>query len=419
MCSSHRTLAVAAGLAAAVLVAVGFLAGRGVTPAGAPGNAKGPAPRRAPASAPAKPRAAYAAAEPAVAHGDSGATSALPADAVRERARDLYRRLEGAVGSRPGLPEELQRDLVAFLTEGEENRASLFGMVWDPSAPRMILGHLKLFLNDVPDEATRAMLVASLESFDPHAAARADAAAKAKDPSLFVASLRAVSSPAERADMLKRLPKSAWSDRTVAAYLLEVAREDGDAEVRCVAYPLLAAGKVREAVPLLAAVAGDAARGERERAVAAFALGLHPDKPSLDDLLGLYEGSPEPVRRTLLASLAEAPSSRRVDDLLVELVFARDTAEKTRRAAANAIGMRLFRLPAEEARDLGSRTAEAVKALPPEAAVTVLTHLGGVIATNQPLKEAIQDLHRTAPAGGAIQLAIASTPSLRFVTGLN
>ena len=59
-----------------------------------------------------------------------------------------------------------------------------------------------------------------------------------------------------------------------------------------------------------------------------------------------------------------------------------------------------------------------LKSLPAEVTATALNSLGGVVVENQPLREAIHELHRNAPRGGAIQVAIASSPALRMVVGL-
>jgi hypothetical protein len=421
MRSRNLTLAAFAGGAAAFVAAIVLLAGGHVAPASAGETARLRTPARtAPGTTAARPRAPYAAPAPAVDDRTRGQARAdAPAEnAALERARDLFRRLEAAAGSRADLPGDLQRDLLAFLTAGEEDRAALFALAWDPAAPRMIVGRLKVFLMHVADAETRRVLLAAFDSFNPNAAALAEAAARAKDPDLFVASLRAAASPKERVEMMKRIPQGAMAEPHIAAWLLEAARDDADEGVRCIAYGELAVSGAGAAVPILAAAAGDPGRSLAERKSAAFALANHPDRPGVDDLLRLYADGPDEVRRNLLSAFATAPADRRVDDLLIEVLSSPDATPKTRRAAAVAIGTRLPLLPAAEARELGARTAEAVRSLTADDAVEVLTCLGGSVVKNDPLREALQDLHRTAPAGGAIQLAFVTVPALKFVAGL-
>jgi hypothetical protein len=413
------TFAALAGGAAALAGAIALLSsgGRHTADSGRESTLS----RRPATVSAARPRAAYAGRSTAAAESVPAAPAPRPAadGATVEKARDLLRRLQAAVGPRLDFPDDLQRDLLAFLAASEENRAALFTLAWDPAIPRTVVGHLKIFLMNLPDAESRRVLLASFDAFDPNAAALADGAARAKDPALFVASLRAAASGKERLELMKKIPQSALAEPHMAAWLLEAARSDQDEAVRGTAYAQLAFSGSKDVLPLIASVAGDAGRSEFERKSAAFALAIHPEKPSVEDLLRLYETGSEDVRRNLLLAFASAPSSRRVDDLLVEVLTDAGTSEKTRRSAASAVGQRLPRLPAEEARALGARTAEAVRSLGADDAVTVLTNLGGSVVKNQPLREAIQDLRRTAPEGGAIQLAIASVPSLRFVVSMN
>ncbi len=420
MRAKNLTLAAVAGGAAVLVVAVVCLTG-GRADAASRGSSsrKGAAPQSRTAAP--RARAAYA----ARAGGDRTDGRALPdrgaaADgAVLAKARDLLGRLQAAVGPTTELPADLRRDLMDFLDGGEENRTALFSLAWDPSSSRMLLGHLKVFLMGIRDEESRRVLLAAFEAFDPHAAERAAVAARAKDPALFVASLRAAGTAKERVDLMRKIPRESWSEPTIAAWLLESASRDPDEDVRGNAYMLLALGGNAGSLPVIAAAAGDPARSVKERQRAAFALAELPVKPSVDEMLRLYETSPDEVRRNLLAAVAGTPADRRIDDLLLEALAAGETTDKTRKAAASAIQSRLERLPAADARDLGARTAEIVKALDSEKAVLALNSLGGAVCVNEPLKEAVKELERTAPAGGAIQVALVNIPALRFALGRN
>jgi hypothetical protein len=372
----------------------------------------------------ARPRAAYA-----WSGADSGnrgveqaaATSSASdiANPVAATARDLLARIGAAVGSTPELPAELRRDLLDFLAGGAANQAALFSVAWDPGTSRMVLGHLKVFLMGIPDEDARRGYLAAFDACDPHAAERAAVAARAKDPSLFVATLRAAASPKEKVDAILRLPKEARTEPAIAAWLLEAARDDASEDVRGNAYAVLALSGNRDALPVITAAAADTGRSVAERKRAAFAMGLHPRKASLDELFRIYDQSPDEVRRNLLASFAVAPSSPRVDSLLLEVLGSSSTSEKTRKAAACALEDRLALLSAPEARDLGARVAEVIKSIESEQAVVVLNSLGGAVCRNEPIRDAVKELERTAPAGGAIQLAMVNIPSLRFALGRN
>lgn len=422
MRARNLTLAAFAGGAAAFVAAIALLVGGHASSASArEASASVRTTRSGQGSSIARSRAPHASPVPAATdHSRVASRADAPAaNPALERARDLFRRLESAAGSRADLPGDLQRDLLAFLEGGEENRAALFGLAWDPASPRMVVGRLRVFLMHLADAETRRVLLAAFDSFNPAAAALADASARAKDPDLFVASLRAVTSPKERADMMKRIPASAMAEPRIAAWLLETARDDADEGVRIVAYGELAVSGSKAVLPILAAAAGDPGRSPAERSAAAFALANHPGKPGVDDLLRLYADGDEGVRRNLLEALARSASDRRVDDLLVEVLSSPDSTQNTRRTAASAIETRLSLIPAGEARDLGARTAEVVRSLAADVAVEVLTSLGGSATRNQPLKEAFQDLSRTAPAGGAIQLAFATEPVLKFVAAMN
>jgi hypothetical protein len=413
---NKKTLAAFAGGAAALVAAFVLLSGDGSAHAS---SAREPMLPRTPAPvAAARPRAAYAGPSASVKEGNVAAPALRAADGpALDKARDLLRRLQAAVGPGTELPEDLRGDLLAFLSASEENRSALFHLIWDPAVPRAVAGNLRLFLMGLPDSETRRTLLAAYDAVDPNAVAAADGAARAKDPALLVATLRAASA-AERVELMKKLPVDCGTEPRIGAWLLEAAR-DADEAVRCAAYARLAAAGNRDALTLLASVAGDSGRSEIERKHASFALTLHPEKIDVGELLRLYDGATEDVRRNLLRALSEAPSNRRVDDLLVEVLTSSDISEKTRRSAASAVAARLFRLSDEESRALGTRTAEAIKSLPAEDAVTVLTHLGNSVVKNQPLREMIQDLRRTAPEGGAIQVAMTNVPSLRFVLGMN
>jgi hypothetical protein len=414
MTPRHRTIAAAAGLAVAFAAGACLLAGGSDCPN------KGNSVAR-PASAPRAPiatRSSYAVvAAPAAPVAAASRAVAVP-DAVLVRARELFRRLELAVGTDAVLPEEIRRDLLAFLSEGEANRAALFGLAWEPSAPKMVLGHLKLFLMGLPDATKRAEYLAAFETRDPRYAERVELTKKLRDPAALAEELRLVPSGEEKTRRIRMLPKETCSDPAVAKFLLETARGDVDAESRSAAYVRLSLAGVAEAMPIQLAAAGDDSRDVMERANAAMSLGMNPARPALEDLIALYDRSPADVRRNLLSSLSKAPSSRRVDDLLLDALVAEGSGIETRKAASVAIGFRLHRLPAEEARDLGARTAAAVKNLSAESAAEALNCLGISVVKNEPLREAVQDFHRTSPAGGAIQLAIAASPALRMVAGL-
>jgi hypothetical protein len=414
----QKTLAVGGAVAAAA--AIGFVVLGGLS---APGRQVGKPSRAArPAPAPISRNQEHAVESTAPAFGSrhAGSTAAVTPAAEPEsvvRARALYKRIEGATGRPATLPEDLQRDLLAFLGEGEANREALFRMVWDPGASRLVLGNLRLFLMNLEDGATAKPLIAQLDSFDPMAGLKADVAAKSRDPSLLAAELRAMPAGDPKVHRIHNIPKDAAQSGAVKEYLLETARDDLDEGVRSAVYAKLADAGVPEAPAIFIAAASDSGRSARERQMAAYALRLHPTKQSLETLFDLWDNGPAEVRIHLLAQFAEVGPSARVDDLLLE-TLSNGSDEKFRKAATNAIGTRLYRLPANEARDLGSRTAEILKSLPADVTATALNSLGGAVVENQPLREAIHELHRNAPRGGAIQVAIASSPALRMVVGL-
>ncbi|HEU4395433.1 MAG TPA: hypothetical protein VFS92_07690, partial [Planctomycetota bacterium] len=407
------------GGAVATAAVVGFVVLGGLSApgrVGKPSRAARPAP--APISSTPGPRVDSTAAHPR--GGDVGsAAAAAPAaeSAVVLRARELYKRIEGAAGRPATLPEDLQRDLLAFLGEGEANREALFRMVWDPGASRLVLGHLRLFLMNLEDAATAKPLIAALDSFDPMAGLKADVAAKSRDPSLLAAELRAMPAGDPKIHRIHMIPKDAAQEGAVKEFLLEAARDDVDPEVRSAVYTKLAEAALPEAPAIFLEAASDPGRPVRERQMAAYSIHLHPKKPDSESLFDLWDAGPDEVRIHLLTPLAMSGPSARVDDLLLE-TLSRASDEKFRKAATNAIGIRLYKLPAAEARDLGSRTAEILKSLPAEVTATALNSLGGVAMQNQPLREAIHELHRNAPRGGAIHVAIASSPALRMVVGL-
>lgn len=422
MNARNRLSAAAAGGAVLVVATLVLLADRKPHAPTAVANGRDAVGRdaaRVPATTPrSTSRAKYA-----QANETNAAATVAQAAAVSEgttiKARALLGRIQAALGPTPELPGDLQRDLLEFLSAGEENRTALFSMVWEPGTPRMVLGHLRVFLAGLKDEEARRTLLAAFDAFDPHAAERAAVAARTKDPSLFVASLRACTSAKEKVDLMKKIPKDAWSDPAIAAWLLESASRDADEDVRGNAYIYLGFSKNAAAGPVIAAAVADAGRSVTERKRAAFALEQIPGSVALDELFRVYETAPDEVRRNLLPSIAAAPANRRVDDLLVEVLSGTETSEKTLKAAACAIDSRLRTLTVEETRDLGNRTAEAVKTLDSQRAVVALNSLGVAVVNCQPLREAVKDLERTAPAGGAIQVALVNIPSLRFALGRN
>jgi len=410
----------AVGGAVAAAAAVGFVMLGGLS---APGGIGKPSRAARPSATPVSKTSGTPADSAAVGPGavDYGTVLRAAAPAAESeavlRARELYRRIEGATGRPATLPEDLQRDLLAFLGEGEANREALFRMVWDPGSSRLVLGHLRLFLMNLEDGAVAKPLIASLDSFDPLAGMKAEVAAKSRDPSLLAAELRSMPGGDPKVHRIHMIPKEAAQEGAVKEYLLETARDDLDAAVRSAVYTKLAEAAVPEAPAIFLAAASDPGRPVRERQMAAYSLHLHPKKQPAETLLDLWDSGPAEVRIHLLASLAVSGPSARIDDLLLE-TLGNAPDEKFRRAASNAIGMRLYRLPADAARDLGARTAEILKSLPAEVTATALNSLGGVAMQNQPLREAIHELHRSAPRGGAIQVAIASSPALRMVVGM-
>ena len=416
MNARNMKFAVGGAVAAA---AVGFVVLGGLSApgkVGKPSRATRPAP--APISGTTGPRVTSTAASPAGRDAGSAAAAARASEsALVLRARELYKRIEGATGRPATLPEDLQTDLLAFLGEGEANREALFRMVWDPGASRLVLGHLRLFLMNLKDTEAAKPLIASLDSFDPQAGLKAEVAAKSRDPSLLAAELRAMPAGDPKIHRIHMIPKDAAQEGAVKEFLLEAARDDVDPEVRSAIYTKLAEAALPEAPAIFLEAASDAGRPVRERQMAAYSIHLHPKKPEAATLFDLWDAGPDEVRIHLLTPLAMSGPSARVDDLLLE-TLSRASDEKFRKAATNAIGIRLYKLPAAEARDLGSRTAEILKSLPAEVTATALNSLGGVAMQNQPLREAIHELHRNAPRGGAIHVAIASSPALRMVVGL-
>ncbi|HEX9899490.1 MAG TPA: hypothetical protein VGC81_09700, partial [Candidatus Methylomirabilis sp.] len=132
------------------------------------------------------------------------------------RAREVFLRLRDAVGNDPMLPAELRADLLAFLTEGDDQRDALFRMAWDPGSSRMILGHLRLFLMGLEDEGTRIELLAALDALNPDRAAIAEAKRLSCDPGLLAAQL-GTSAPLEsRLKFLENLPEEAAAEPAVA-----------------------------------------------------------------------------------------------------------------------------------------------------------------------------------------------------------
>ena len=276
-----RLAAVAGGIA--VVAAGFFVLGRGDAPKQGAHPSRGRSPatstNRVVADAPARPAAGSGARTVAVPASNAAAKAASE---VVLRARALFRRLESAAGRPATLPEDLRSDLLAFLNEGEESREALFRMAWDPGAPRMVLGHLKLFLLNLEDSGSRTALLASLESYDPMSGIRAEVAGKARDPSLLAAEIRAMAGGEPKVQRLHMIPKESLRNDAVKELLLETARDDLDETVRSAAYAKLAEGAVPEAPAIFLEAASDPGRSARERQMAAYALALHPSKAPAD-----------------------------------------------------------------------------------------------------------------------------------------
>src|SRR5687768_8808103 len=94
---------------------------------------------------------------------------------------------------------------------------------------------------------------------------------------------------------MRKIPRESWSDPTISAWLLESAQGDADEDFRSNAYMLLGVAGKAEALPVIAAATADAGRSVRERQRAAFALSELPVRPSLPELLRIYEASPDEV----------------------------------------------------------------------------------------------------------------------------
>ncbi len=346
------------------------------------------------------------------------AAAAFVESAAVLRARELLQRLQAAVGPRPELPADLERDLLAFLREGGEGRDAFLRMAWDPSVPRLVVGHLQLFLGRIQDSELAGSLLAALDRFAPDHAARTEMARKSSDPALMVADLRAGAPGKEKADRVFRISRETSRLPVVAEFLLETARQDPDEATRLAAYNRLAYAGVGGTKDLLIEVASDSGRSPRERGGALHSLQLCPEPLSSGALVRLYEDSPVEVRPFVATLMAGAGPDRRVDDILIGAVAGQESPQNLRDAAAASIGRRLCSLPREEARDLGDRAATAVRDLPEAASADVLKLLGSGVLRNEPLREAVKDLHRTAPAGSVLQVAIASSPALRMAAGL-
>ncbi len=254
-----RTMKVAAVAGAVAALAIGFcMAGGGGKPSARAhrlsfGGASAPlasAARSGDTSA-ARPGGAVAVPAPAIAP----AASSVESESVI-RARELLQRLRRAIGPTTDLPEELRRDLVAFLTEGEGSRNSLFRLAWEPAMPRAVVGHLRLLILALPDGSAREALLAAFDSFDPNAGLRAELAAKSKDAPGLASELRAMPAGKARTDRIANLSKETSAEPDVAAMLLEVARADADETARGAAYNRLAYAGVPEVLPILASFAG-------------------------------------------------------------------------------------------------------------------------------------------------------------------
>ena len=419
MNNKNMTLAVAAGAVGAIAVGFFFLGEGRAEASPADGRARAAGKPAVKPSAAKSPRAKGAVAAGRRIEQSAVAVTAPAADPVAAKARDLLARLQVAAGSGYNLPEDLQRDILAFLEEGDAHRTAFFSLAWDPSTPRLTLGHLRVFLMNIKDEGTRRDLLAAFDAFDPQAAEKAAVAARAKDPAVFVADLRAAPTAKVRADLMRKIPREAWTNPEISAWLLEAARDDADEDVRGTAYGLLAFGGNPEARAVIENATGDSGRSVTERKRAAFALAQIPGKRSVEELLRLYENAPDEVRRNLLPLFAAAPADRRVDDLLLDLLAGTGTSDKTRKSAAIALQSRFGVLTHAEARDLGTRTGEVLKGLDATKAAEAIQSLTGAVCVNEPLREAVRDLERTAPPGGTLQVALVSTPALRYALGRN
>ena len=161
----------------------------------------------------------------------------------------------------------------------------------------------------------------------------------------------------------------------------------------------------------------DPGRSLRERQTAAHSLQILKDGPDAAELVRLYEEAPEEVRPLVMASFGRAGPSRRIDDILIESAVAVGD-RRLRSNATLAIGFRIVNLPKSDARDLGERTAMLVRSAGPESSAEMLKYLGLAAMQDGPVRDAVRELSRTAPTGGAVQVAIAANPALRTAAGL-
>jgi hypothetical protein len=344
------------------------------------------------------------------------ASAELRADTMA-RARDLIRRLR-EIPDNFVVPADLRADLLAFMTASAESRDLLFRMAWNPATPVRALANLELFLRTLPDRALAGDLLAAFETFDPENATRLEVAGRSKDTALLVADLRALPAGKDRHGRLIHLTKDACRDPGVAAFLLETAKDDPDTETRIVAGYLLASVDVPGTREILVAAAADPGRTLRERQSAAHSMTLLPGQPSAADLVRMYEEAPDEVRPLVVQNFPSAGPSDRIDAILLENAAAVSGPRNLRNCSTAALGLRLVRMKGDAARNLGERTAELVRNAGPEASVEMLKHLGLAVVENAEVRDAVRDLSRSAPSGGAVQVAIATNPALKMAAGL-
>ena len=331
-------------------------------------------------------------------------------------ARDLIRRLK-EIGTDFKVPDDLRGDLLAFMTGSPEDRDLLFRMAWNPATPARVNGNLGLFLRMLEDPALRESLLAAFNEHDPENAARVAMAERARDTQLLAAELRATPSGKARFDLVANLPEEACTDPDVGAFLKDAADRDPDVETRAAAFNRLACANVEGTRKILLDAVGDPGRTLRERQAAAHSILALKDKPDAEELVRLYEEAPDDVRPLLLANFGQAGPSRRIDDILLENAVAVGD-RRLRSNSTLAIGYRIVKLPKPDARDLGERTAALVRSAGPETSAEMLKYLGLAAMQDGPVRDAVRDLGRSAPTGGAIQVAISGNPALRSAAGL-
>ncbi|MCK6479789.1 MAG: hypothetical protein HUU06_04905 [Planctomycetaceae bacterium] len=348
---------------------------------------------------------------------DSSAPAATLRADTMARARDLIARLR-QIPDNFAVPADLRADLLSFMTASTDSRDLLFRMAWNPATPARALANLELFLRTLPDRTLGEALIAAFETFDPENAVRTEMAAKAGDTALLVADLRALPAGKDRHGRLIHLTKDACRDPAVADFLRETATDDPDAETRIVAGYLLASVDAAGTREILVAAATDPGRTLRERQSAAHSMTLLPGQAPAADLVRMYEEAPDEVRPLVVQSFPSAGPSDRIDAILLENAASVAGPRNLRNSSTGALGLRLVRLKGDAARVLGERTAEIVRNASPEASVEMLKHLGLAVVENAEVRDAVRDLSRTAPSGGAVQVAIATNPALKMAAGL-